>query len=178
MNYWLFKSEPDCFSIHDLQRAPQQTTFWDGVRNYQARNFLRDSVKLGDRVFYYHSNAEPAAIVGVTTVVRESYPDHTAWNPKSDHFDPAASPENPIWQMVDIRLDEIFDQPLSLNELRQHTQLVGMELLRKGSRLSIQPVTAEQFRFIMNLAQTTSPTMTKKVSTKKAAKKSVPKKKT
>ena len=116
---WLLKTEPDCFSIQDLAAAPRQTTCWSGVRNFQARNFMRDDMAVGDRVLFYHSNAEPSAIVGTAVVVREGYPDHTAWDPKDvDHFDPKASPDNPIWQMVDIRLESIFDEPLPLPLLR------------------------------------------------------------
>jgi predicted RNA-binding protein with PUA-like domain len=150
---WLLKTEPDCFSIHDLAATPRQTTCWSGVRNFQARNFMRDQMALGDRVLFYHSNAEPAAIAGTAIVVREGYPDHTAWDPKDvDHFDPKASPENPIWQMVDIRLEAVFDEPLALPLLRQVPGLKQMELLRKGSRLSVQPVTAAEFETVLGLA--------------------------
>lgn len=155
--YWLLKSEPDCFSIDDLAKAPRQTTFWDGVRNYQARNFMRDDMQVGDGVLYYHSSATPAAVVGTATVVRAGYPDHTAWDPKSDHFDPKASPENPIWQMVDIRLEEIFPRPLPLEELRAVAALKRMELLKQGSRLSVQPVRPEEFELIVRLAHQPAP---------------------
>lgn len=174
MNYWLLKNEPECFSIQDLAAAANQTTFWDGVRNYQARNYLRDSIKRGDRVFYYHSNAEPSAIVGTAIVVRDGYPDHTAWDPKSDHFDAAASPENPIWQMVDIKLEQIFDRPIALEELREVKELGGLELLRRGSRLSVQPVSAAHFATILRLAQRPAPAEAKEAKpTKKAEKKAV-----
>ncbi|HEX4144871.1 MAG TPA: EVE domain-containing protein [Pirellulales bacterium] len=154
--HWLLKTEPDCFSIQDLAAAPRQTTCWSGVRNFQARNFLRDDLALGDRVLFYHSNAEPPAIVGTAVVVREGYPDHTAWDPVDiDHFDAKASPDNPIWQMVDIRLESIFDEPLALPALRQVPGLKQMELLRKGSRLSVQPVTAAQFETVLRLADET-----------------------
>ena len=145
---WLLKTEADCFSIHDLAAAPRQTTYWSGVRNFQARNFMRDEMKLGDRVLFYHSNAEPPAIVGTAVVVREGYPDHTAWDPTDvDHFDPKASPDNPIWQMVDIRLESIFDEPLALAAAARRCRgSKQMELLRKGSRLSVQPVTAGGIR--------------------------------
>ena len=150
---WLLKTEPECFSIHDLAAAPRQTTFWSGVRNFQVRNFMRDQMALGDRVLFYHSNAEPPAIVGTAVVVREGYPDHTAWDPKDvDHFDPKASPANPIWQMVDIRLESIFDEPLALPLLRGVPALKKMELLRQGSRLSVQPVTAAEFDAVLQLA--------------------------
>ena len=151
MNHWLIKSEPDVFSIHDLARAKARTTHWEGVRNYQARNFLR-AMKQGDLALYYHSNAEPSAVAGIVEVVREAYPDATAQDPKSDYHDPKASAENPVWSMVDVRLVEIFPRELPLEELRTVKALAGMELLRRGSRLSVQPVTAAQFRTIRTLA--------------------------
>jgi len=150
MNHWLIKSEPDVFSIQDLAKAKRQTTHWEGVRNYQARNFLR-AMQAGDRAFYYHSNATPSAVAGVVEIVRIAYPDPTAWDPKSDYHDPKASPENPIWSMVDVKLVEIFPREIPLDELRTVKVLAGMELLRRGSRLSVQPVTAAQFRAIEKL---------------------------
>jgi len=152
MQYWLIKSEPETFSIQDLARAPRRTTSWEGVRNYQARNFLR-AMKRGDLAIFYHSNAEPPAAVGVAKVVREAYPDDTAWNPKSPYHDPKASPSNPIWSMVDVQLVEVFPRPISLAELRGVKPLAGMELLRRGSRLSVTPVTAAEFRSIGQLAR-------------------------
>jgi predicted RNA-binding protein with PUA-like domain len=122
------------------------------VRNYQARNFLRDDFKLGDGVLFYHSSTAPPAIVGTATVVREGYPDHTAWTAKDHHFDPKASPENPIWSMVDIQLDGIFAEPLPLERLRATTALAKMELLRRGSRLSVQPVTKAEWDAVLKLA--------------------------
>lgn len=151
--YWLVKTEPETFSIQDLQRAKQQTTCWDGVRNYQARNFLRDSMKLGDRVLVYHSNAEPSAVVGLAEVVRESYPDHTAWDPHDPHYDPQSTPDAPRWFMVDVRLLEIFPTALPLERLRQVPGLAEMELLRKGSRLSVQPVRPQEFDTIVKLGR-------------------------
>jgi len=151
MNHWLIKSEPDVFSIGDLAKAKGKTTHWEGVRNYQARNFLR-AMKQGDRALFYHSNAEPSAVAGVVEVVREAYPDPTAWNPRSDYHDPKASPTNPVWSMVDVRLVEIFPREISLDELRGIKALAGMELLRRGSRLSVQPVTKGQFDTIVRLA--------------------------
>src|SRR5690348_10919499 len=130
--FWLVKTEPDCFSITDLAKAPKQTTCWDGVRNYQARNFLRDEMKAGDRVLIYHSSADPPAIVGTATIVREGYPDHTAWDPNSDHPDPSSAPDNPRWFMVDLKLEKVFQRPLPLPELRDIAALKNMELLRKG----------------------------------------------
>ena len=152
MKYWLLKTEPESFSIQDLQNAPKQTTFWDGVRNYQARNTLRDDMKLGDRVLFYHSNADPPAIVGTARVVKEGYPDYTAWDENNHHYDPGSTPENPRWYMVDIQFEQSFDQPLGLDELRKVKSLAKMELLRKGSRLSVQPVTAAEFKQVLKLA--------------------------
>ncbi|HVX09838.1 MAG TPA: EVE domain-containing protein [Pirellulales bacterium] len=151
MNHWLLKTEPESFSIQDLAKRPDQTTCWDGVRNYQARNFMRE-MRVGDRVLFYHSNAAPPAIVGIANVVREAYPDNTAWKKGDHHFDPKASPENPIWQMVDIKLDQIFARPLGLDELREVKALEKMELLRRGSRLSVQPVTEREFDTVLKLA--------------------------
>ena len=152
IHYWLVKTEPDVFSIQDLAKAPKQTTCWDGVRNYQARNMLRDQMKLGDRVLVYHSSTEPMAIVGIATVVKEGYPDHTAWDKKDPHYDPDSTKESPRWFMVDIQLERIFDRPLTLAELRKNPALKEMELLRKGSRLSVQPVTKSQFEAVVKLA--------------------------
>ena len=152
MKYWLLKTEPESFSIQDLQDSPKQTTFWDGVRNYQARNTLRDDMKIGDRVLFYHSNADPPAIVGVAKVVKEGYPDHTAWDENNHHYDPGSTPEKPRWYMVDIQLERVFAQPLGLDHLRTIKSLAKMELLRKGSRLSVQPVTAEEFKEVLKQA--------------------------
>jgi hypothetical protein len=152
MNHWLVKSEPDVFSIDDLARAPRRTTSWEGVRNFQARNFLR-AMRLGDRVLFYHSNAAPPAVAGIVEVVREAYPDPMAWDPRSDYHDPRATPDNPLWSMVDVRLVEIFPRTVPLEELRGVKALAGMELLRRGSRLSVQPVTAAEFRTIEKLAR-------------------------
>lgn len=151
MPHWLIKSEPEVFSIRDLARARNKTTCWEGVRNYQARNFLR-AMRRGDRALFYHSNATPSAVAGIVEVVREAYPDATAWDPRSDYHDPKASPENPIWSLIDVRLVTVFPRELPLEELRGVKALAGMELLRRGSRLSVQPVTALQFRTITALA--------------------------
>jgi predicted RNA-binding protein with PUA-like domain len=151
--YWLVKSEPDCFSFEDLLRSPDQTTCWDGVRNYQARNFMRDDMKRGDLVFFYHSGAEPPSIVGVAEVVREGYPDHTAFDPKEEHFDPKSSEESPTWIMVDVRAVEPLARPLALADLRGVPGLERMVLLQKGSRLSVQPVTAEEWEIVYELGR-------------------------
>jgi predicted RNA-binding protein with PUA-like domain len=149
--YWLVKSEADCFSWDDLWKSPKRTTFWDGVRNYQARNMLRDDFRKGDLVFFYHSNSDPNEIVGVAEVVREAYPDHTAFDPKEQHFDPKSDPEKPTWFMVDLRAKERFEHPLTLAELRKIPGLEKMELLRKGSRLSVQPVSKKEWDIVYEL---------------------------
>ena len=149
MKYWLMKSEPGTFSLQDLKEAKNGTECWDGVRNYQARNFMRDEMKIGDQVLFYHSVTNPS-LVGIAKVVREAYPDHTAWDPESPYYDPKSSPENPRWMMVDIQFVQKFPRPLSLKEIRSLTGLEKMLLLRKGMRLSIQPVTEEEYRIILN----------------------------
>lgn len=149
IRYWLLKSEPESFSIDDLQRAPRQTTFWNGVRNYQARNLLRDEMKVGDGVIFYHSNADPAAAVGTAEVVRAGYPDGTQFDPKSDYYDAGAKPDDPRWFMVDIKFTEKFARPLPLDLLRTMPALSDMVLLRRGSRLSVQPVTAAEWKAIV-----------------------------
>lgn len=152
MKYWLFKSDPAEFSWQDLAAAEKQTTHWDGVRNYQARNFLRDEIQPGDLVLFYHSQVKPMAIYGIAEVTRAGYPDFTAWDPEHPHHDPKSSEENPIWYMVDIRLKESFDPPLIRDKLAKLEDLEGLELLRRGSRLSIQPVSPEHFQIICELA--------------------------
>lgn len=153
MNHWLLKTEPETFSIDDLKRAPKQTTCWDGVRNYQARNYMRDEMKCGDAVLLYHSSVQPAGVVGIATVVREAYPDHTAQDPNSDYFDPKAKPDNPIWMMVDIQWQQSFDSMLTLEQLRAEPALATMEVLKKGSRLSVQKVTAAEFKKVVQMAK-------------------------
>lgn len=148
MNYWLFKTEPGCFSIDDLKSRPDMTEHWDGVRNFQARNFLRDTVKLGDRVLFYHSNIAEPAVVGIAEVVREGYPDFTAFDPQAEHFDPKSSAEKPIWYMVEVQYVKEFGKPVTLERIKSNPLLADMPLVRR-SRLSIQPVTAEQWQIIM-----------------------------
>ncbi|OIO66832.1 MAG: EVE domain-containing protein [Candidatus Marinimicrobia bacterium CG1_02_48_14] len=149
--YWLFKTEPACYSIDDL--AKKRTDHWDGVRNYQARNFLRDDVKIGDLVFIYHSRVEPMAIAGLAEITREAYPDHTQYDPENDHFDPKSNPQNPRWFMVDVTFIRKFDEPLTLNQLRRIPELSNMRLLQKGQRLSIQPVTRTEAEILLALIQ-------------------------
>ena len=151
MKYWLMKSEPGSFSIEDLKKSPKKTTCWDGVRNYLARNYMREMRK-GDGIFFYHSNSDPTGIVGAAEVVKTAYPDHTALDPKDKHYDPKSTPENPIWEMVDIRFVRQFVETITLDELRQVTGLESMELLRKGSRLSVQPVSEKEWGIISKLA--------------------------
>ncbi|KAA3631606.1 MAG: EVE domain-containing protein [Proteobacteria bacterium] len=152
VNYWLMKSEPDAFSIDDLAAQPRKTDHWDGIRNYQARNFMRDDMKKGDLAFFYHSNCDEPGIVGVMEVVSEAYPDHTAFDPGSKYFDPKSDPENPRWMMVDMRYRRKLRRPVSLKELKSHPELSDMVVCRKGSRLSITPVTAREWDLVMALA--------------------------
>ncbi len=149
-HYWLMKSEPSVFSIDDLQQSANKTTCWDGVRNYQARNFMR-SMALGDQILFYHSNAAPPAIVGIAEVVKLAYPDPTQFDPKDTHYDPASKLSDPRWEMVDIKYVRRFKRPLSLEELRKDHKLKGMVLLQKGSRLSVQPVTVPEWQHILSL---------------------------
>lgn len=151
--YWLFKTEPEAFSIDDLAAAPKQTTCWDGVRNYQARNFLRDEVAVGDGVLLYHSNAQPLAIVGTARVVRAGYPDPSAWDPRSKYHDPDSRPESPTWYMVDIRLETRFADPVERTRLQALPQMKGMLLLQRGSRLSVQPVSPLEWKVVLDLAR-------------------------
>lgn len=150
--YWLIKSEPDVFSFDDLQRAPKRTTCWDSVRNASARNFLRDGMKRGDLCFYYHSNAEPSAIVGVCEVVQEGYPDHTSWDPAHDYFDPKSDPDTPTWFMVDVRAVEALPRAVSLAELKAEPALANMALIKVG-RLSVVPVTAEEWETVLAMSR-------------------------
>jgi len=150
--YWLFKTEPSCYSITDLKNARGGADCWDGVRNYQARNLLRDEINEGDGVLVYHSNIPEPAVVGLAEVCRAGYPDQTALDPRSDHFDPEASPDRPIWYMVDIRFVAEFPGPLTRGILRDDPVLAGMEVMKKGSRLSVQPVTPEEWRRVISLA--------------------------
>lgn len=144
------KSEPDTFSIDDLASAPKQTEHWDGVRNYQARNFMR-AMKRGEQAFFYHSNCAEPGIVGIVKVVREAYPDFTAVDPKSLYFDPKSSASNPRWDMVDVRLVRRLQRLISLSELKRHRRLRTMRLVQRGNRLSIMPVTAVQWETILKI---------------------------
>lgn len=150
--YWLLKSEAECFSIDDLAASPRQTTFWDGVRNYQARNFIRDDMAPGDGVLFYHSNADPMVIAGTATVVTAGYPDHTAFDKHNEHYDPKSDPDKPTWYMVDIRLVTRFPTPITRDDLRASADTAGMMVLQRGSRLSVQPVSAAEFAAVCKLA--------------------------
>ncbi len=150
--YWLFKTEPSGFSIEDLQSRPKKTEPWDGVRNYQARNFLRDDIQKGDGVLFYHSRIPEPAVVGACTVVRSGYPDHTAFIPTEKHYDPKSDSSNPRWFMVDVKLKSIFKRVVTLNEIKQASSLATMVVGQKGSRLSIQPVSEREWKIIHKLA--------------------------
>jgi predicted RNA-binding protein with PUA-like domain len=150
--YWLVKSEPNAFSFDDLLASPRRTTCWDGVRNYQARNSMRDGMRRGDLVFFYHSNADPTAIVGICEVVREAYPDPTALDPDDAHFDAKSRADEPTWVMVDLRAVAPLARPLALAELRGVKALGRMVLLQKGSRLSVQPVAKREWEAVVKLS--------------------------
>jgi predicted RNA-binding protein with PUA-like domain len=149
MNYWLMKSEPGTFSIDDLERVDQEP--WDGVRNYQARNFMRDDMRVGDKVFFYHSNCEEPGIVGLARVASEPYPDPTQFDPKSHYFDAGSSREDPRWVLVDIAYVRRLKRTIALAELKDDPALEGMPLVRKGNRLSVMPVEAAHFKHILSL---------------------------
>ena len=151
-NYWLLKSEPGCYSIDDLAGEPDQTTSWSGVRNFQARNFLRDQMSVGDLALFYHSMTDPSA-VGVVRIVRAGHPDETALDPADSHFDPRSTPEKPLWFAVDVRLVRKFATPVPLRAMRVVPALSGMELLRKGSRLSVTPVAEAAFEITCRMGE-------------------------
>jgi len=151
VNYWLFKSEPDVFGIDHLMARPDQTEHWDGVRNYQARNMMRDEMQAGDLAFFYHSNCAEPGIVGVVEVVRAGYPDFTAFDPDTKYFDPKSDPENPRWYMVDVKFQRRLKRTITLAELKDRPELEGMPLVRKGNRLSVMPVAPDHWAFILGL---------------------------
>lgn len=150
--YWLFKSEPETFSIDDLAHRPHQTEHWDGVRNYQVRNMLRDQIKVGDQLFFYHSSCKVPGIVGIAEVVKNGYPDPSALNPESKYYDPTASETNPRWFMVDIKLVKKFNNIYTLDKIKNNPALQHMQVARKGNRLSITPVLDEEWKTIITLA--------------------------
>jgi predicted RNA-binding protein with PUA-like domain len=150
MNYWLFKTEPGCFSFDDLKNRPDMTEHWDGVRNFQARNFLRDQIKKGDMILFYHSSIPEPAVVGIAEVVRDGYRDFTAMDPQGEHFDPKSSVEKPLWYMVDVRYVEPMKKTVTLETIKNNPLLSDMPLVKR-SRLSIQPVTADEWRIILSM---------------------------
>lgn len=153
MNYWLMKSEPDCFSIDDLASRPKQTEMWDGVRNYQVRNMFRDQMKKGDKAFFYHSSCEVPGIVGVMSIASNAYPDPTQFDPKHDHYDPKSKPEEPRWLLVDVKFERKLKKPVTLATLREHEKhLKGLLVLAPGTRLSVTPVRREHWDYILGLA--------------------------
>ena len=149
--FWLMKTEPEVFSIKDLER--KKTEHWDGIRNYQARNFLRDEMKVGDGVLIYHSNADPTGVAGIARIVKEAYPDHTAWDPDSKYFDPKSDPSSPTWMMVEVEFVEKFPEVVSLPELKENPILDGMMVIKRGMRLSIQPVAREHFEEVCRMGR-------------------------
>ncbi|MDX1504117.1 MAG: EVE domain-containing protein [Spongiibacter sp.] len=149
MQYWLMKSEPDTFGIDDLASRKNATEHWDGVRNYQARNFMRDRMKVGDQILFYHSACKTPGVAGIARVVREAYPDHTARNPESKYYDPKASDDDPRWYMVDVQFERKLSRLITLKELKGNPALDGMALLKKGSRLSIMPVEEAHWRAVL-----------------------------
>jgi predicted RNA-binding protein with PUA-like domain len=153
MNHWLLKSEPGTFSIDDLAALPKRTTAWDGVRNYQARNMLRDAMKKGDSAFFYHSSCKVPGIAGIVSVAKNGYPDATALDPKHHHYDADSKPDQPIWYVIDVKLQRKFTRIITLDELREHAakELRELVLLKRGNRLSVTPVTNEDWNFILSL---------------------------
>jgi len=154
MNHWLMKSEPDVFGVDHLAKSPRRTTFWSGVRNYQVRNFMRNEMRVGDLAFFYHSSCDEPGIVGVMKVVKAGYPDHTAFDRSSDGFDADSDASDPRWYMVDVQLQRKLARPITLAQLRQHEKrkLKGLALLQRGNRLSVTPVSAAHWNFILELA--------------------------
>lgn len=151
MRYWLMKTEPTVYSFADLKKMPGKRDHWDGIRNYQARNFIRDDMKKGDQVLFYHSNTKEPSVVGLAEIVKEAYPDHTAFDSKQKYFDPKSDPENPRWFMVDLKWKADFKNPVTLNEIRDNPALKNMLLIRRGMRLSIQPVSEAEFNEICRM---------------------------
>lgn len=152
MRYWLMKSEPETFSIDDLAQRPGQIEPWDGVRNYQARNMMRDEMSDGDLAFFYHSNCQPPGIAGVVTIAGEAYPDPTAFDPRDPHYDPKSDPEDPRWFLVDVGFSRKFQHKVTVDQMRSHPLLANMVTLRRGNRLSITPVTKTEWHTVMQLA--------------------------
>jgi predicted RNA-binding protein with PUA-like domain len=151
MRHWLLKTEPGVFSFDDLLQAPDRTTGWNGIRNFQARNFLRDQMEEGDRVLVYHSSADPPVVAGLAEVVRRGYPDPTQFDPKDDHYDPESTPTAPRWYQVDVKAVRKLPRAVSLEEIRQTKALAKMPLVQRGQRLSVQPVAPEEYALIVRM---------------------------
>lgn len=151
MNYWLMKSEPDVFGIGDLEQRPNQTEPWDGVRNYQARNMMRDEMQVGDLAFFYHSNCTVPGIVGIMEITKAGYPDPTQFDPEGKYFDPKSDPDNPRWYLVDVTFKRRLSRTITLAELKERPELEGFPLIRRGNRLSVMPVAKEHWDFILSL---------------------------
>ena len=149
MQYWLMKSEPDTYSIDDLQSFG--VDHWDGIRNYQVRNFFRDQIQVGEQAFFYHSNCKEPGIVGIMEIVSKAYPDHTAFDPSEKYFDSKSDPENPRWLMVDVRYIRHLDRMITLGELRQQKQIADMKLLQRGNRLSVLPLSKMEWQYILEM---------------------------
>ena len=150
--FWLVKSEPSEFSIEDLEKSKNQITHWDGVRNYQARNFIRDEMEIGDKVLFYHSSSEPNTVVGVCEIVKEAYPDHTQFDSKHVHYDPKADKKNPTWYMVNLKFVKKFKKPITLEEIKANPKLAKMRLVQRGNRLSVMPVTNDEYEEIIKMS--------------------------
>ena len=151
MAYWLMKSEPDVYSIDHLRSQKRRTDHWDGIRNYQARNFMRDQMKTGDLAFFYHSNCSELAVVGIMEIVSAAYPDHTAFDPNEKHFDAKSDPDNPRWLMVDVKFKKKLKMPITLQAIKAEKKLADMRLVQRGNRLSILPVTPSEWRHILKM---------------------------
>ncbi len=156
MNYWLMKSEPETYSIDDLANEPNQTDHWDGIRNYQVRNFFRDAMNIGDMAFFYHSNCKVPGIVGTMRIASKAYTDHTAFDPGEHYYDPKSDPDNPRWLMVDVQLVSKFERIVSLAEMRSSPDLSGMKVLQKGNRLSVTQVSPEEWDHIVRLSESSA----------------------
>lgn len=152
MRYWLMKTEPTVFSFEDLRKRPRSTDHWEGVRNYQARNYMKE-MKKGDRVLFYHSNCEVPGVVGIAAISREAYPDFFAWDKTSRYYDPKSTPEKPLWYMVDVTWKKAFHKTVTLKDLKANPRLKGMKVIQKGQRLSVMPVTKEEFEIVAAMGE-------------------------
>lgn len=151
MKYWLMKSEPEAYSFEDLKNEDDKTTHWDGIRNYQARNFMMKDMEIGDKVLFYHSNCKVPSIVGLAVISSASFPDHTAWDPDSKYFDPKSTPDNPRWHMVNVTFEKDLQRSVSLKEIKDTPELSNMKLVQRGQRLSIQPLTQIEYDLVVKM---------------------------